>query len=171
MTPTQVFLVIFGWLILLLLSNRSLRRTEISRLKDKIIDNLQSLCDWYKMESECDQPLKVEEYISAKITQIELRIQQFNNYCESTVISPDPLQKIREFDTTKKIPKSDKAYDFFSICSDLIEHVEVSYDMQFYRKSWIKRVLKPTHEETIVIILFVISTLVILVAKAYLSTI
>lgn len=134
----SIVLVLIGWLLHLFLNNRSLRRAEISRLKDNIVSKTENLQDWCVSEireGNADHALLFETELSAKVTHLELKIQQLNNYIRAELIRPMELVPIREFDISREIPEHEKILEVIELASNLIEGIESSYCDFYYNRS------------------------------------
>lgn len=137
MTSTQVAFAILGWIYLLYLNNRTLRRSEISRLKDRLVDKIEKLEPSYIEESDrlpTSDPLLLEHFLATKTTHIELRIAQLNHYIGTNIVPVDKLLPLREFDTSEKDPSTLR-----EIISDLIEQIEQCYDQHFVHRNFLAR--------------------------------
>lgn len=139
---TQIFFVFAGWALLIYLSNRTLRRGEISRLKDRLVDSVSLLQEKLsdKVEKLAEPPNReelsqLEFIVSAKATQLEFKVGQINRYVGFQLIRIDHIVQLRETDLydPEELPM------VFDVLFDMIEHIESRYDGYFYNdRSFIK---------------------------------
>jgi hypothetical protein len=139
----EFVVIVFGWAFLFYLNNRTLRRSEISRLKDRLVERVEAIRSWYVDEIRLDVDgkcrMSLEQNLAAQITQIELRMKQLNFYIGCEVVDFEDLASIREIDndidrSTQDIVES-VHYEF----SNLIENIEISYDSYFGVQSFLRR--------------------------------
>ncbi|NQZ54797.1 MAG: hypothetical protein HRT93_11175 [Piscirickettsiaceae bacterium] len=125
-----IIFVILGWVLLYILSNRAFKRAEISKSKDKIVDVILSINDWYiSISKSSSSKLYLEATLSSKLTQAELRIMQFNEYIGLEVIEPNCLSRLRGFDVIFFLNQDiDRGiYHFNEDISDVVEDIESVY--------------------------------------------
>lgn len=139
MTNEQVIFQFVGWFFLLFLSNRVIKRTELSRLKDQLIEQVSDLSRW--MEDELSKnsrsPLELEDFYTARITRIDLLFQQFNRLAKYKLFDEDWLLElfdlnIEEIHKTKNIDK------LHTIQRDIIEHIEISYHSALFKLNFFR---------------------------------
>lgn len=138
MTNAQIILTLLGWVLLVYLSNRTLRRNEISRLKDRLVDLLIDL-QKYSLEqlnnlggdSQTSKHAAHEVGFSGRVTLIELRVMQFNHYLKRPLLNPEKLSDCRGVDLLPPYNLRDKLIEVQRVTSDFIEYVETEYG-QFY---------------------------------------
>ncbi|MEC8324949.1 MAG: hypothetical protein VX100_02370 [Pseudomonadota bacterium] len=128
MSNSQLIIALVGWAILFYLHNRTLRKGEISRLKDSLTKEIKDLFTWIeKSSNKSYSALELEEELAGKVTLIEFLISQFNNYASSTLIDPDCLTKVRNIDTAKIISNEKFYQEDKLIQYDIIEQIENAY--------------------------------------------
>lgn len=136
MSYSQVVIAIIGWLLIVILNNRTLRRSEISRLKDRLVDKIQSIEAAIDAELDSEpNPLCIENLISTRATHIELRVAQLNEYARHTLVGEEHIVQLRDFDIFSISDKSKVKIGLRSITSDLIESVESNYDSFFLKQN------------------------------------
>lgn len=132
MSWSQFFALVVGWLYLFLLNNRTLKRSEISRLKDRLVDKINTECAWCINEIQRESPSnQIEQIFSGKLTQIELRLNQINHYVGCELLKERMLFKLRDIDLLGSDSVENKVHMIYSESADLIEHIEHSYDVHF----------------------------------------
>jgi hypothetical protein len=135
----QVVLVLIGWVILFYLNNRTLRRSEISRIKDRLIERIDAVRSWYvdevRLDSDGLNRLSLEQNLSAHVSQIELRMGQLNDYLGVDILDFDSLAHIRTIDNDKSRPLQEIIEEVHVKFLDLSERIEVSYD-RFFGSRW-----------------------------------
>lgn len=114
----------------------SFKRSEIYRSKDKIIDRLDKLQEWIAKElksikdasdREKSLPL-IENYSSSKITQIELRLTQFNSYIKYDLFDVERLASVRDIDFFETQDEKLLLKKINNNFSDLIEYIEIEFE-------------------------------------------
>lgn len=140
MTNTQLTVALIGWTFLFYLHNRTLKKGEVSRLKDSITKEIKELFDWLDDTSESGYTaLELEELLSGKITLIEFLISQINEYTHSDFLDPLWLAELRYIDTeellsNKKISQQERLRQF-----DIIEKIETAYHEQAISTNSLKK--------------------------------
>lgn len=82
--PGQLLALALGWSFTVFIQNRSNRRAEALKRKDKIIDKLEDLADWVESEIGKDDfsSVRTESTFAGLVTQIEVRIGHLNRHIE-----------------------------------------------------------------------------------------
>lgn len=139
MSNSQLIIALVGWAILFYLHNRTLRKGEISRLKDSLTKEIKDLFTWIEKSSKKSySALELEEELAGKVTLIEFLISQFNNYASSTLIDPDCLTKVRNIDTAKIISNEKFYQEDKLIQYDIIEQIESAYHKHTFSTNHLK---------------------------------
>jgi hypothetical protein len=137
----RIVLIFLGWLLLIYLSNRTLRRGEISRLKDRVVDSITGIQEWLIEELQTN-PSKdmeqVEALLSAKATQLELKIKQLNHYIGIEVLQVVNVAKIRGVDLFS-VNTGALVVEVNDVFFDVIEHIETVYDDHYFKLNPILR--------------------------------
>ncbi|SIQ14358.1 hypothetical protein [Marinobacterium stanieri] len=146
--PLPLYIAIIGWLIVLLLNNRTLKRSEISRIKDRLIDKLDSCISWLDSEINSDafEPSLAEVQLSGKATLIELKVRQLNHYVGTELLPVSEISNIRALDVFQP-NKAELLVEATETISDLIEKVEIRYD-EFYFSTPLPKRLWMSHRQT-----------------------
>lgn len=144
---TSVIIAVLGWLYLYYLHTRTLRRTEISRIKDRLVARIEEIQTWYlqQLSSDCDDVTLLESLLATKVTHVELRILQINHYVGRDLIPIEWLTPLRALEVLPNNRESVSAIN--QICADLIEGIETSYDSLFFRKNFFARFWNTRKEE------------------------
>lgn len=129
------YLIIGSWLLAVYLSYNSFKRSETYRAKDKIIDRLDKLQEWVAKEvksvKDKNEQIKtmpvIENYTASKITQIELRLSQFNSYVGKKVVDETCVVKVRCIDFYEDDLAS-ITKNVNSAFSDVIETIECQFE-------------------------------------------
>lgn len=147
-----ITLAFIGWLYLLFLNNRALKRSEIGRLKDDIIAQLLDGSEWLikevkdisKSNSGNDaiknlvsvalninrqKKLESEQIWTAKITQIELKSNLLNKLAKCELIDLKNLNALRDIDFIVTPPSR---REIIELTSDFIENTETKYHDFFF---------------------------------------
>jgi len=139
----QVWIAIVGWIFLFYLNNRTLRRSDISRQKDRLVERVDAIRDWYIDEIRLDEAggnrMSLEQNLSAQITQVEIRIKQLNNYVKCEIVNPEILAKIRGIDNSSSRCLREIIEEVHIECSDLNESIELAYDKFLGEKNLLRR--------------------------------
>lgn len=140
MSNSQIFLQFFGWGLLIYLHSRTLRRAEISRLKDAIVKQLSDFVEKIKSEIKKDKVdfLVLEEEVSAKSTQIEFKIKQLNSYSRLEIVSPSKIASLRNIALENIKDKSLVEKTFNDVENDLIEHIESQYIEKMFKTNFFR---------------------------------
>lgn len=141
MSNTQIILQFIGWGFLFYLSNRTLRRSEISRLKDSLVAQIKKDTDWLNsqlLDAE-NKTLQTEQLFTSRITQIDFHISQLNTYSRFKLIDENCLLSLWDLDIFQ-LKSSDKyTLEINDISCDLIESIETSYTNNLFKTSFIRR--------------------------------
>lgn len=120
--PAQLIILLCGWSFTLYLDRRAKHRAEAIKRKDYIISKIDDIADWLDDEVSKDnfQPARTESSLAGMITQIELKMVQFNSHVKLDLLDPSKLSTLRDIDLDP--PKNDdkKSY-FLSIQNDDIQ--------------------------------------------------
>lgn len=150
LTNTQLTIALIGWAFIFYLHNRTLKKGEVSRLKESITKEIKDLFTWLDgaANKTCEQAdgssqkayseLELEEELAGKITLIEFLISQINEYTHSSFLDPLWLVELRNIDTAQlisngKVSQVDKLRQF-----DIIEKVETAYHEQALSSNLLK---------------------------------
>jgi len=136
MSTTQIVLQFVGWGFLLYLSNRTLKRTEISRLKDQLVNKIDALLKDIKTEinetEALKDSLKLEKSYTAKLARIDLSLQQINSLSKSVLLDGSLLIPLWDLDIVQMIDNQD-----FSLLEekqqDVIEGIENAYHSGLFK--------------------------------------
>lgn len=90
-------IAVFGWLISSYINTRAFRRAETSKLKDKIASLTEVFFDTLgeKMKSRRLKESELDDFISGKISIIELHLNHLERKINISLITPTQLSKIR----------------------------------------------------------------------------
>lgn len=143
MDDIRIWLFFFGWIFTFYLSTRAIARSEISRLKDRLVDRIEKNIDWFNTEiNKSVELLYLESEIGARATQLDLRFTQINHYAKCEILELDWLTPLRDFNLFSQAEKKEITRDFQGLAYDLIEKIELSYDCHFYKSSYFNRLIK-----------------------------
>lgn len=139
MTNTQLIMTFIGWIVIFAISARTLRRNEISRVKDnlvkKIEDHLKIIDSLLKSDS---APLEIETISNSRCAQVEFYIEQLNYIVRFKLISKKNTALIRELDF-----RSSPGNDISSVSEifyDLIEEIESEYFNEYLKTGLPRRI-------------------------------
>ncbi|MFK8331373.1 hypothetical protein M2D63_015305 [Pseudomonas sp. BJa5] len=152
--PAQLIILLFGWSFTLYLDRRSKHRTEAIKRKDYIVSKIEDIADWLDDEVNKDhfQPARTESTLAGLITQIELKMVQFNSHVKKDLLEPSDLSKLRDInlepieaenaeggtaDESEENNKPDLSHIYYQmrdLSSDLIENIESRCNLYFFPK-------------------------------------
>lgn len=156
--PAQLIILLCGWSFTLYLDRRAKHRAEAIKRKDYIISKIEDIADWLDSEISKDhfQPARTESSLAGMITQIELKMVQFNSHVKCELLDPSELSTLREVNLdpdssrdigtrslgtlklnktpTEKIKPelSSIYYEMRELSSDLIENIEENCNSYFF---------------------------------------
>lgn len=136
----EIIITAFGWGFLFYLNTRTLKKSEISRMKDRVIDRIEKTQEWYSKEylktNSSSERTEIEDYFSGKISNIELRLTQINNYIGKDIFSPNCLVEWRSIDNTAsdKNQKQTTLKEIHDASLNIIDYIERNYDIHNNRK-------------------------------------
>jgi hypothetical protein len=161
--PAQLIILLCGWSFTLYLDRRSKHRAEAIKRKDYIISKIEDIADWLDNEIDKDnfKPARTESSLAGMITQIELKMVQFNSHVKSELLDPsklstlrdvnlDPAQESESKSDSTSLPNGDATdesgaptepdlsiiyYEMRDLSSDLIEDIESSCNSYFFPES------------------------------------
>lgn len=137
----KFIIAVLGWAYGYYLSNRSSRRSEVSRLKDRLVDKLDKTLSWYvdEVSDTAMTPVELEQVLADKVSQCELRINQFNKYVGVEIIDSSILATIRDIDVSCCIADKRAPASIYTLFANTIESIECSYDEHYINLSLQKR--------------------------------
>lgn len=140
MSNTQIIFQFLGWGFLLFLSNRTIRRTELSRLKDQLVEQIEGLASWLEEElkNKNNSALSLERAYTGKISRIDLLLQQLNSLSRFKLLNEKVLFKFWDLDIDA-IFSSKQLHELKQIQQDAIETIEVSYHSTLFKQNFIKK--------------------------------
>jgi len=132
----EIVITALGWGFLFYLNTRTIKKSEISRMKDRAIDRIEKTQEWYikeyiKTKSDSERR-EIEDYFSGKISHIELRLAQLNKYIGKEIFLPECLVDWRAIDNTanNEKQKQEKLKIVHDISLDIIDYIESNYDSE-----------------------------------------
>lgn len=148
MSNTQIIFQFIGWALLLLLSNRALRRTELSRLKDQLVDQIEQLSTWLEaeLENKDGNARSLERAFTGKISRIDLLLQQLNGLARRKLINEEILFEFWNLDID--LIYSSKTLDEIKLHQqDAIEVIETSYHTTLFKINFFRKIYLHYHPE------------------------
>lgn len=141
MSNSQIALQLVGWGFLLFLSNRTIRRAELSRLKDQLIGQIEELSTWFEeaLKSNDYTVISLERAYTAKVARIDLLLQQLNGLSKRDLINTGILFAFWNLDI-EAIHVTKKLINVNDFQQDAIESIEVSYHSTFFKENIIRRI-------------------------------
>lgn len=144
---SKLFIAFLGWVFGFYLSNRSNRRTEISRLKDRLVDKIEKVSAWYVgeiIEDDCNKML-VEQVFVNKISQCETRMLQFNKYVGCNIFQVEWMGELRKIDF-EKFSEDPTVFlvDVHDKFSRVMDEIEGAYDAHYIQTNFLNSMWK-TH--------------------------
>lgn len=140
--PVTIIGLLAGWTFTIYLQRRANHRAEALKRKDKLIDKLEDLSDWVEGEVSKEEfkPSNTERSYTGLLSQVEIRIGQFNSHVRKDVIDPASLVGLRDVDFfADKTTLFDLSYDIRDEASDVIEHIEESCNEMFFKSSLLRK--------------------------------
>ncbi|MGE8479335.1 MAG: hypothetical protein ACN6PK_13785 [Pseudomonas shirazensis] len=135
--PGQLFALALGWSFTVFIQNRSNRRAEALKRKDKIIDKLEDLADWVESEIDKDDfsSVRTESTFSGLVTQIEVRIGHLNRHIGKDIFDAALLSKLREIEIHPKPENNvETPYLIRDAAADVTEQIEMCCDQEYFAK-------------------------------------
>ncbi|MCF5721043.1 hypothetical protein [Pseudomonas syringae] len=155
--PAQLIILLCGWSFTLYLDRRAKHRAEAIKRKDYIVSKIEDIADWLDREISKPnfQPARTESSLAGMITQIELKMVQFNSHVKCELLDPSELSTLRDINLdpdsirdigakslgTLKLNKSPTNtkpelsaiyYEMSELSSDLIENIESNCNDYFF---------------------------------------
>lgn len=132
-TQLSSLLTPFSWLLTLYVSLKAFRKNDISRQKDKIISNLESLFKDLneKLRSASMTEDELDEFLTGKTTIIELQLNNINKRVNYVLLSPLTISKIRSepIDMFTGLEKR----KLLELEFDVMEEIEDNYTELYFR--------------------------------------
>jgi len=141
MSNTQILFQFIGWGFLLFLSNRTIRRTELSRLKDQLVVQIEELSKWLELEliSEEHSARSLERAYTGKVSRIDLLLQQLNSLSKRKLLNEDLLFEFWDTDVDS-IFLTKKLNGLKLIQQDAVETIESSYHSTLFKQNFIRMI-------------------------------
>ena len=141
MTNTQIIFQLIGWSFILFLHNRTIKRTEISRLKDQLVDLIDDVGDWVRDEINEEYCSKVsfERAYTAKIARLDVLIQQLNGLAKCKLLNENLLLEFWNLDV-EEIFINEKVDKIYRLQEKVVEAVEASYHAEMFNKNFFRKV-------------------------------
>jgi|GEM_PF-4792126 len=141
MSNSQIALQFVGWGFLLFLSNRTIRRTELSRLKDQLIGQIEEISTWFEQALKSDEYTvhSLERAYIAKVARIDLLLQQLNGLSKHNLINTGILFDFWNLDI-ETMYETKKLTNVNIFQQDAIESIEISYHSIFFKENIIRRI-------------------------------
>ncbi|MEX6663214.1 hypothetical protein [Pseudomonas sp. W2-17] len=135
--PAQVTALVIGWSFTVYLQQRSNRRAESLKRKDKIVDKLEELSGW--LESEIEKEIfsapRAESTYSGMLSQIEIKISQLNNHVGRPVFNVESLSTLREVEIFESAKENiDTPYSVRESVADIVEEIESCCDGEYFAR-------------------------------------
>lgn len=142
MTNQQIAFQFLGWFFLLFLSNRTLSRTELSRLKDQVIVQIDALDEWLKLEvlenDSSNSAIFIEKMYISKIARIDMLLQQFNKLYKFEVLNPRVLLPLWDLDIELICEKKELSH-LKDIQQDIIATIEQEYHDGLFTENFFRK--------------------------------
>ncbi|NWO06614.1 MAG: hypothetical protein HLX50_13270 [Alteromonadaceae bacterium] len=129
-------LSLIGWIVIYALNVKTLNRAEISRQRESIKSQIVELLAWLKelhfgckLKSYTDYHL--EEIMAAKVSQIEFRINAFNQFVGKDLFETEELAKLEITSSNVQASQRERKYMIYSAILesyDLLEYTEIKFD-------------------------------------------
>lgn len=147
--PGTVVGLVAGWIFTVYLQRRANHRAEALKRKDKLVDKLEGLSDWVEGEITKSNfsAINTERSYTAMLSQLELKMIQFNKHVRKNVIDPSELVDLRNANfylPAAQLP--DLPYDIRDFAADVIEHIEGSCNSMFFDSSLLRRAESVYHD-------------------------
>ncbi|PBJ18329.1 hypothetical protein BSG18_46450 [Pseudomonas ogarae] len=157
--PAQLIILLCGWSFTLYLDRRAKHRAEAIKRKDYIVSKIEDIADWLNSEisKENFHHARTETSLAGMITQIELKMVQFNAHVRLELLDPSRLSTLRDVDLDpppktvsinlkslntlklrQKLSEDSKPdlsviyYEMRELSSDLIEEIESNCNNYFF---------------------------------------
>ncbi len=137
-SENKLFIAVLGWIYSTYLSYRSGRRTEVSRLKDRLVDKVEKAGQWY-VDSIKGAALDsmTEQILTNKVSQCETRLRQINTYVGCEICSVEIFKSLRDIDPSQYSANSRQFIcDVHEIFASTIDKIEEGYDLHFVKSNF-----------------------------------
>lgn len=135
--PGQLLALALGWSFTVFIQNRSNRRAEALKRKDKIIDKLEDLADWVESEIGKDDfsSVRTESTFAGLVTQIEVRIGHLNRHIGKDIFDAALLSSLREIEIHEKAKDNiETPYLIRDAAADVTEQIEMCCDQEYFAR-------------------------------------
>lgn len=135
-------LTALGLIVTIWLAYWTFKRTEVLRIKDTLIGKVEDLPIWLLNQVGASDLIQIDELYSGKISHLEMRLKQLNQYAKHVFAGDEFLSALRNVNI-EKIKKED-VYAVHNLVFDLIEKIEIEYFNFYYSKyAFYHRFIKP----------------------------
>jgi hypothetical protein len=138
LTYLSLILTIVGWVIIVTLNIRTINRSELSRQRTDKLALVYKLIDYLQTTQ---FSLQLEEFVSAQVSQIEIRFNNTNKFVNFELLSSNLLSQI-EFVP----PKNGNDYDppkyngrLIILLYDVAENIELAYSDYYKKYNYLER--------------------------------
>jgi len=143
MSNIQIFFQFVGWGFLLYLSNRTIKRTELSRLKDQLIEQIEGLSNWIELELNTEDnkttARTLERGYTGRVSRVDLLLQQINGLAKCKLLNEDLLFDFWNLDIDL-VFSSKELNDLKFKQQDAIETIETSYHSRLFKENIFRRI-------------------------------
>jgi hypothetical protein len=145
MNTFQLIVQVSTWIFLYLLHSRTLRRSEISRLKEQIVTSLSTYPAWIEkiLQKELVTISDVENYVAAANARLDFLSTNLNRHAKCEILPAECISKLTgvaikdsHIASIKGIKEIERTT--FDITSDLIEKIEIKYTEKMYTDNALK---------------------------------
>jgi hypothetical protein len=128
---------VLGWVIIYFLNIRTLNRGEISRHRDGVLNQITELVSWFNDIGYGTAEYKnneFEELLSAKVSQVEFKINNLNSFIGLKLIDPSNLAKL-EFDSSAAEKSCEASKRLIFEAYNLLEEIEINLNNYLENKT------------------------------------
>jgi hypothetical protein len=142
---------IIGWVFLYLLNNRTLKRSEIQKLKDNAISCLETLIHETSKVFEKNKKdnnthsnacgAELEDTITIFVTKFEFKARSLDYLCPLDIIEPTKCaEQLRNVDTEELLKSKDSMTEYHELIYEIIDNFESAYFNKYFNRSYLRKV-------------------------------
>lgn len=131
---TSIVIAIIGWLVASYFNNRAFKRNDISRQKDKICQQIESLFDNVldKLSSRDTKELELDNFLASSVSLIEMQLSHLSQRIGKKLLCDEQLSSIRSTPLDLLSKKCDYKNELHEMKYSILEEIEGNYTKLFF---------------------------------------
>ncbi|WP_038913089.1 hypothetical protein [Dickeya zeae] len=131
---TSIIIAIIGWLIASYFNNRAFKRNDISRQKDKICQQIESLFEKIKekISSRDTKELDLDNYLASSVSLIEMQLTHLSMRIGKKLLRDENLSNLRSAPLDCLTQKCDYKTMLNEMKYSILEEIECNYTNWFF---------------------------------------